>query len=166
MLAKAALPSDEGAEFLANGRSAQCAADAEQQRGAEESPRLPFCRLRGWISALTGRRLDQRLYLAAGVARRCTAATWARGCSFGCWEIRRLCPVLRGAARYLRCRSIDLCRIDELDAELLQRARQQPRDMHLGDTEALRDFRLRQLTEESQHQNRALTFGKHVQQWP
>jgi hypothetical protein len=55
--------------------------------------------------------------------------------------------------------------IEQPDAELRQGARQQPRDVHLGNADSLCDLRLGHLAEEPQHHNCALAFGQLIQQW-
>ena len=69
----------------------------------------------------------------------------------------------RAAAR--RWWSIGLRMVEQLGAELCQGARQQPRDVHLGDADALSDLGLSQLAEEPQHHDHALAFGQLFQQW-
>lgn len=48
MVRRAAYPPGEGDELVANGRTAQGVADAEKQRGAEESHGMPFLSIASW----------------------------------------------------------------------------------------------------------------------
>jgi hypothetical protein len=54
--------------------------------------------------------------------------------------------------------------IEQLGAQSAECARQQPGDMHLGNTDLFRNLRLGHFAEEPQHQNRALAFGQRIHQ--
>lgn len=90
MVRRAAYPPGEGDELVANGRTAQGVADAEKQRGAEESHGMPFLSIASWGWVMGG-----------GMGRRCAGLSlgldhgwersWCRNMS-AAHARRRACP--------------------------------------------------------------------------
>ena len=90
MVRRAAYPPGEADEPVANGRTAQDVADAEKQRGAEESHGMPFLSIASWGWVMGG-----------GMGRRCAGLSlgldhgwersWCRNMS-AAHARRRACP--------------------------------------------------------------------------
>ena len=74
-------------------------------------------------------------------------------------------PTIVSAYRLPGACSVGRRGIEQLDAQLRQGVRQQPRDVHLGNADALGDLGLSHLAEEPQHHDHALAFGQLFQQW-
>src|SRR4051794_29225978 len=108
-------------------------------------------------------------------ARGISDADGRRRCPFASWKERkpsRISAVVRtrasvsarasGSARGA-LRGGNLLLGGDLLANLLQRAPDQPRDVHLRDADLLRDLRLRQPLEEAQVKDPALALVEHAE---